>query len=307
MDRRRLRQLWRSPLAASNEQMGTLHVGLKVDRRSRREVMPSRNTTARSVPRGGRRRACRHRSVRRRRPWTGCRCRMSVRCSGRMPTITGWLSGAAGAGWHGRRAAAEFDAAGVVAAAAQRRGQEIHRRRSDEAGDEQVRRRSYNSSGLPVCSMRRPHDDDLVAHRHRLDLVVGDVHRGRLQAQVQFLDLDAHRDAQLGVEVDSGSSNRNTCGSRTMARAHGDALALAARELARVAVEQGVSPGSRRPAPTFLAIVVLSAWRASARTPCSPDRHVRVQRVVLEHHRDVAPFGGNSLTRRAPMRISRRR
>ena len=37
------------------------------------------------------------------------------------------------------------------------------------------------------------HDDDLVGHGHRLDLVVGDVDRGGLQPLVQVLDLGAHR------------------------------------------------------------------------------------------------------------------
>jgi hypothetical protein len=45
------------------------------------------------------------------------------------------------------------------------------------------------------------HDDDLVGHGHGLDLVVGDVDRGGLEALVQLLDLGAHAHAQLRVEV----------------------------------------------------------------------------------------------------------
>ena len=60
---------------------------------------------------------------------------------------------------------------------------EIHLRRADEAGDELVGR-------LVVEIERRAHlldparaqHDDLVGHRHRLDLVVRDVHHGRLRA-----------------------------------------------------------------------------------------------------------------------------
>ena len=47
----------------------------------------------------------------------------------------------------------------------------------------------------------RVHHDDLVGHGHRLDLVVGDIDRRRLQPLVQFLDLGAHLHAQLGVEI----------------------------------------------------------------------------------------------------------
>ncbi len=45
------------------------------------------------------------------------------------------------------------------------------------------------------------HDRDAVAHRHRLDLVVGDVDGRRAEALVQPRDLGAGLHAQLGVEV----------------------------------------------------------------------------------------------------------
>ena len=62
------------------------------------------------------------------------------------------------------------------------------------------------------------HDDDPVGHRHRLDLVVGDVDGGGAELVMQPLDLDAHGLRSWASRLDSGSSNRNTCGSRTMAR-----------------------------------------------------------------------------------------
>ena len=43
--------------------------------------------------------------------------------------------------------------------------------------------------------------DDAVGHGHRLDLVVGDVDRGRAEPVVQRADLGAHLHAELGVEV----------------------------------------------------------------------------------------------------------
>src|SRR3984885_8282624 len=80
--------------------------------------------------------------------------------------------------------------------------QKIHRRRTDEAGDERVVR--------PVVEFQRRadllhvagiHHHDLIGHRHRLDLVVRDVDGGGGQPLVQFLDLGAHGYAQLRVEV----------------------------------------------------------------------------------------------------------
>ena len=68
--------------------------------------------------------------------------------------------------------------------------QEVHRRRADEVGDEHRRR--------PVVDLLRPaellddavvHHDDLVAHLHRLELVVGDVDRGRAHPVVQRAQL----------------------------------------------------------------------------------------------------------------------
>ena len=81
------------------------------------------------------------------------------------------------------------------------------------------------------------HDDDAVGHRHRLDLVVGDVDRRRLQALVQRLDLGAHRHAQLGVEVGQRLVEQEHLRVAHDRAAHRDALALAARELARIALE----------------------------------------------------------------------
>ena len=83
------------------------------------------------------------------------------------------------------------------------------------------------------------HHHDLVGHGHGLDLVVGDVDGRRLQALVQLLDLGAHLHAQLGVEVRQRLVEQEHLRIAHDGAAHGDALALAAGELARIAVEQG--------------------------------------------------------------------
>ncbi len=84
--------------------------------------------------------------------------------------------------------------------AAQRRRQKVHRRRTDEARDERIGRvvvQLERTSGLLDAAVT--HHDDLVAHRHRLDLVVRDVDRRGVQPLMQLLDLAAHRNAQLRV------------------------------------------------------------------------------------------------------------
>ena len=59
-----------------------------------------------------------------------------------------------------------------------------------------------------------------------------------LQPLVQLLDLGAHLHAQLGVEVRQRLVEQEHLRVADDGPAHGHALALAARELARVAVEQ---------------------------------------------------------------------
>ena len=62
------------------------------------------------------------------------------------------------------------------------------------------------------------HHDDLVAHLHRLELVVGDVDRGRAHAVVQRAQLLGHVLAELGVERAERLVHQEALGSRTMAR-----------------------------------------------------------------------------------------
>ena len=84
------------------------------------------------------------------------------------------------------------------------------------------------------------HDDDAVGHRHRLDLVVGDIDRGGLELLMQRLDLGAHVDAQLGVEVGKRLVEQEHLRIAHDGAAHGDALALAAGKLARQPLEESV-------------------------------------------------------------------
>ena len=143
-------------------------------------------------------------------------------------------------------------------------GQEVHGGRPDEACHEQV-------GGAVVELERGPdllhhavvHHDDLVGHGHGLDLVVGDVDRGGLQPLVQGLDLRPHRDAQLGVEVRQRLVEQEHLRVAHDRAAHGDPLALPARELLGVAVEQRrQARGSPPPALTLAEISAFGARRS---------------------------------------------
>ena len=112
------------------------------------------------------------------------------------------------------------DADGVASwAAAIVPADQVHLGAADEAGDEQVARGAVKlQRAAHLLDVARAQHHDLVGHGHRLDLVVGDVdHRG-LQPLVQLAISSRMPTRSAASRFDSGSSNRNAAGSRTMAR-----------------------------------------------------------------------------------------
>ena len=85
------------------------------------------------------------------------------------------------------------------------------------------------------------HQHDPVGKRHRLQLVVGDIDGGGLEALVQAGDLDAHVVAQLGIEVGERFIKEEYA--RRLDHGAGDrhALLLAAGEFGRLA-QRGTVP-----------------------------------------------------------------
>ncbi|KGD37777.1 hypothetical protein DO70_6442 [Burkholderia pseudomallei] len=106
---------------------------------------------------------------------------------------------------------------------------------------------------------------------------------------MQELDLGAHLDAQLRVEVRQRLVEQEQ---RRVAReraAHRDALPLAARELARLALEQVLDLQHRGDAIDDLLLLVLRHLAdVQPERDVLAHRHRRIERVRLEHHRDVA-------------------
>ena len=79
---------------------------------------------------------------------------------------------------------------------------EVHRRRADECGDEEVVRARVQLGGaVALQDVAVPHDRDTLAQRHRLGLVVRDVDRRHAEPRVELGERGAHADAQLRVEV----------------------------------------------------------------------------------------------------------
>ena len=117
-------------------------------------------------------------------------------------------------------------------------GDEVHGRRADEAGHEEVGR-------VLVERVRLVHllhhavveDGHAMPHRHGLHLVVRDVDRRDAQARLQVGQLRPGLHAQLGVEVGERLIHEEDLGVPHDGTAHGHALALAARELLGLAVQ----------------------------------------------------------------------
>jgi hypothetical protein len=118
-------------------------------------------------------------------------------------------------------------------------GHEVHRRRADEPGHEQVDRLLVqHARRIDLLEHALAQHGHPVAEGHGLDLVMGDVHRGDAQPVLQARDLGAHLEAQLGVEVRQRLVEEEGIGLTHDRPPHRHPLALPARQLGRLAVEE---------------------------------------------------------------------
>ena len=151
-----------------------------------------------------------------------------------------WPAAAAGDA-HPRRLAAPADGA----------LQQVHRRRADEGGDEGVRRAVVEvERRADLLDVAVAHDHDAIGHRHRLDLVVGDIDGRGPEPLVQGADLGPHRHPELGVEVRQRLVEQEHLGVAHDGPAHGDPLALPARQLARQPLQKRCSSRIAAARPT---------------------------------------------------------
>jgi hypothetical protein len=130
---------------------------------------------------------------------------------------------------------------------------------------------------------------DPVAERHRLGLVVGDVDRGDPEPPLQAGDLGAHLAAQLGVEVGQRLVEQERLGVRTIARPIATRWRWPPERLPGLRSRCSSSSSVLEASRTFLSTSSFGAPAQPEREgDVLVDRQVRVERVVLEHHREVA-------------------
>ena len=147
-------------------------------------------------------------------------------------------------------------------------------------------------------------DGDPVRHGHRLDLVVRHVDEGRAELAVKLRDLGAHVHAQLGVEVAERLVHQEDARAAAPWRGRAPRAASGRPRAAPACAPAGSrSAASRRPTAPRPRSTGGTARGAQAarqalhrREPAHAQRHgdvlgdrqVRIERVGLEHHRDVA-------------------
>ena len=195
-----------------------------------------------------------------------------------------------GCGGHRVDGAAEGDAAVDC-----RQFQQVHGGGADEACNEDVLRAVVQfARGADLLQQAVLEDRDAVAHGQCLDLVVGHVHGGDTEAAGQRGDLRTGLHAKLGVEVGQRLIHEEDLWATHDRAAHGNTLALAAGECLRLAVKVVLEV---QQLCGFLdaacALFLVNAGDLQGEAHVVAHGHVRVQRVVLENHGDVAVLGRN--------------
>ena len=106
---------------------------------------------------------------------------------------------------------------------------------------------------------------------------------------MQLGDLDAHLHAQLGVEVRQRLVEQERLGLAHDGPADGDALALPAGKLPRFAVHKLLQlQHARRFLDPLGDLGPGHAAHPQTEAEIFRDRHVRIERIGLEHHGDAA-------------------
>ena len=199
--------------------------------------------------------------------------------------------GGTGAGDRGAGRVVEADGGTADAnhAVSNRCRDQVHCRRADETGNEQVRRLVIQRPGgvalLEDAVLQHRH---AVAHRHGLDLVVGHVDGGHRQARLQFGQLGAGLYPQLRVEVRQRFIHQVHGGTTNDRSAHRHALTLAAGQVLRLAVEVFLEvEDARRLAHPLHPLGLGDASLLERESHVLGDGELRIQGVVLEDHGDV--------------------
>ena len=181
-------------------------------------------------------------------------------------------------------------------------GEQVHLWAAYETGHKDVDRPLVEIlRGCALLQHARFHHRDPVAHGHRLHLVVGDVDGGHPQLVLQQRDLGAHLDPELGVEVGEWLIHQENLGLAHDRSPHGDALPLAPGQVLWLAVQVRCQRQTvRGRLDPLLDVGFGLSHHPQREAHVVAHRHVRVEGVVLEDHRDIALLRGQAVDHPVP-------
>ena len=161
---------------------------------------------------------------------------------------------------------------------------------ADELGDEGILRALIElGRGRELLHDAVIEHGNAVRHGQRLGLIMRHIDDGYAQALMQMADLILHLLAQLLVERAQGLVHQHEIGIEDQRPGDGNALLLAAGELARAAVAEArqLDHLERSLHPLFdLGLVQVADLKRKGQVLV--DRHMREERIVLEYHADAA-------------------
>ena len=136
------------------------------------------------------------------------------------------------------------------------------------------------------------HDHDAVGHHHGLALVMGDIDGGDADALLQIADEEAHVVAQAGVEIGERFVEQQHRGFDDQRAGERYALLLAAGQFPRIALFiAGELDHLQHGGDAPRAIHGRDLANLQPEGQIFRHRHVRKQRIGLEHHAEIAMLG----------------
>ena len=174
---------------------------------------------------------------------------------------------------------------------------QVHRRTAHEGGDERVGRAVVDVvGGSDLLHFAFRHHAQPVPQRHGLHLIMGDVNGGDREFAVQTLEVAAYLVPKFRIQIRQWFVEEECLRLANERAPHGHPLALAAGQLTGFAVQKltDLQQFGRFAHPPL----DLGSWGPAlpkAVRQIAVHRHVRVERIVLEHHRDVALSGSQAV------------
>ena len=173
--------------------------------------------------------------------------------------------------------------------------EDVHLGSADKGSDEEVG--GIFVKNLGSCDLLDDtvlHADDTSTHGHSLDLVVGNVDKGGSELLMELGELGSHLSTELSVKVGERLVEEEDLGVTDDGTAESDTLLLTAGESLGLSVEQ-VSNVEDLSCFFDAALDLFLGSLAKLQTECHVLKHghMRIQSVVLEHHRDIAILRSN--------------